>query len=109
MRREAAHLAFGGKTGMLYLNVLLTVKNPADVEAVKALLQEAAGHSRQEAGCERFEVYQSTTDATKFFLNEHWTDQAAIDGHRQGHAYTQIYQPRVIPLVLREGHPSNLL
>jgi quinol monooxygenase YgiN len=94
---------------MLYLNVVLTVGDPANVETVKGLLQEAARHSRQEPGCERFEVYQSTTDPAKFFLNEHWHDQAAIDGHRKGHAYTQIYQPKVIPLVTREGHPSNLL
>jgi quinol monooxygenase YgiN len=94
---------------MLYLNVVLTVNDPANVETVKGLLQEAARHSREEPGCSRFEVYQSTADPTKFFLNEHWLDQAAIDGHRKGHAYTQIYQPKVIPLVTREGHPSNLL
>jgi quinol monooxygenase YgiN len=94
---------------MIYLNVLLTVKNPADVERVKRLLVEAAGHSRQEPGCKRFEVYHSTADATRFMLNEHWESQASIDGHRKAHAYTQIYQPQVLPLVTREGHPSELL
>jgi len=94
---------------MIYLNVLLTVKNPADVETVKGLLIEAARHSREEPGCARFEVYHSTAEPTKFILNEHWESQAAIDGHRQGFPYTQIYQPKVIPLVTREGHPSNLL
>jgi len=94
---------------MLYLNVLLTVKDRKDVETVRNLLIEAAGHSRAERGCARFEVYHSTADDTKFILNEHWESQEAIDGHRQGHAYTQIYQPKVIPLVTREGHPSNLL
>jgi len=86
---------------MLHLNVLLTVKDPKDVETVKNLLIEAA--------CARFEVYHSTADETKFILNEHWESQEAIDGHRKGHAYTQIYQPKVIPLVTREGHPSQLL
>ena len=94
---------------MLHLNVLLTVKDRKDIETVKNLLIEAAGHSRSEPGCARFEVYHSTADDTKFILNEHWESQQAIDGHRQGHAYTQIYQPRVIPLVTRDGHPSNLL
>jgi quinol monooxygenase YgiN len=94
---------------MLYLNVLLTVKDGKDVETVKSLLVEAAGHSRREPGCARFEVYHSTADATKFLLNEHWESQAAIDAHRQGHAYTQIYQPQVLPLVTREGHPAELL
>lgn len=94
---------------MLYLNVILTVKNPADVETVKNLLVEAARNSRQEPGCKRFEVYHSTAEATKFVLNEHWESQEAVDGHRKGFAYTQIYQPQVLPLVTREGHPSNLL
>ena len=94
---------------MLYLNVLLTVKDRKDVETVKGLLLDAAKHSRGEPGCARFEVYHSTADETVFVLNEHWESQAAIDGHRQGHAYTQIYQPKVIPLVTRVGHPSNLL
>lgn len=94
---------------MFYLNVILTVKDRQDVETVKNLLAEACRHSRSEPGCARFEVYHSTTDETKFLLNEHWESQAAIDGHRQGHAYTQIYQPKVLPLVTREGHPSELL
>jgi quinol monooxygenase YgiN len=94
---------------MMYLNVLLTVKDRKDVETVKGLLMEAAKHSRSEPGCARFEVYHSTADETVFVLNEHWESRAAIDGHRQGHAYTQIYQPKVIPLVTRVGHPSNLL
>jgi quinol monooxygenase YgiN len=94
---------------MIYLNVLLTVKNPADAETVKGLLAEAARHSRAEPGCARFEVYQSANDPTRFFLNEHWESQEAIDGHRQGYPYTQIYQPKVIPLVTREGHPSTLV
>ncbi|REK13087.1 MAG: antibiotic biosynthesis monooxygenase [Planctomycetota bacterium] len=94
---------------MLYLNVLLTVKDSKDVETVKNLLIEAGKHSRTEPGCARFEVYHSTAEPTRFMLNEHWESQAAIDGHRKGHAYTQIYQPQVLPLVDREGHPSNLL
>ena len=94
---------------MLHVNVLLRVKDRKDIETVKNLLIEAARHSRSEPGCARFEVYHSTADDTMFILNEHWESQQAIDGHRQGHAYTQIYQPKVIPLVTREGHPSNLL
>ena len=94
---------------MIYLNVLLSVKDPADVPKVAQLLTEAGRKSREEPGCKRFEVYHSTADATKFLLNEHWESQEAVDGHRKAFAYTQIYQPQVMPLVTREGHPSNLL
>jgi quinol monooxygenase YgiN len=94
---------------MLYLNVLLTVKNPADVESIKGLLVEQGKHSRQEPGCSRFEVYHSTVEPTKFLLVERWESQEAVDAHRKAYAYTQIYQPKVLPLVTREGHPSELL
>ncbi len=94
---------------MLYLNVLLIVKNPADVDAVKGMLVEQGRHSRQEPGCARFEVYHSTADPTRFLLVERWESQEAVDAHRKAYAYTQIYQPKVLPLVTREGHPSELL
>ena len=94
---------------MIYLNVWLTVKNPATVDQVRALLTEQARLSRQEPGCARFEVYQSQNDPTRFLLNEHWESQAAVDAHRKAHAYTTVYQPQVLPLVEREPHPSNLV
>ena len=94
---------------MMYLNVWLTVKDPADVEKVKGLLTEAARNSRQEPGCKRFEAYHSTVEPTRFLLSEHWESQEAIDAHRKAFAYTQIYQPKVLPLVTREGHPSQML
>ena len=52
---------------------------------------------------------QPTADATRFLLNEHWESQEAVDAHRKAFAYTQIYQPKVLPLVTRDGHPSQLL
>ncbi len=94
---------------MIYLNVWLTVKNPATIDQVRGLLTEQARLSRQEPGCARFEVYQSQNDPTRFLLNEHWESQAAVDAHRKAHAYTTVYQPQVLPLVDREGHPSNLV
>ena len=94
---------------MIYLNVILTVKDPANVETVRNLLVEQGRHSRQEPGCVRFEVYHSTADNTRFILSEHWENQESLDGHRKAFAYTQIYQPKVLPLVTREGHPSNLI
>ena len=94
---------------MFHLNVIITVTNPSDVPAVRELLIQQGEHSRKEPGCARFEVYHSTADPTKFILNEHWESQEAIDAHRKAYAYINIYQPKVLPLVTREGHPSNLL
>ncbi len=94
---------------MIYLNVLLTVKDPANIGRVRELLLEQGRLSRQEPGCMRFEVYQSQSDPARLFLNEHWESQAAVDAHRKALAYTTVYQPQVLPLVDREGHPSDLV
>ena len=37
--------------------------------------------SRQDAGCEQFEVFQSVADPDKLVLLELWKDQAALDAH----------------------------
>jgi quinol monooxygenase YgiN len=94
---------------MLYLNIWLTVKDPADVERVSSLLAEQGRLSRLEPGCARFEVYQSRNDPTRFLLTEWWESQAALDKHRTAQAYTTVYHPQVLPLVNREPHPSKLV
>ena len=37
--------------------------------------------SRQDAGCEQFEVFQGVSDPGKLVLLELWKDQAALDAH----------------------------
>ena len=37
--------------------------------------------SRQDSGCEQFEVFQSVFDPDKLVLLELWKDQAALDAH----------------------------
>ena len=94
---------------MIFINVVLTVKDPKDVAEIQSLLSEQGRLSRHEPGCVRFEVYHSQTDDRVFLLNEHWSDQAAIDAHRKATAYTTIYQPKVLPRVDRVPHPSTLI
>lgn len=94
---------------MIYINVVLTVKDPKDIDEIAKLLSEQQRLSREEPGCLRFEVYHSQNDRKVFILNEHWSDQAAIDAHRKAFAYTTVYAPKVIPLVDRTPHPSDLV
>jgi quinol monooxygenase YgiN len=94
---------------MLCLHVWLKVKDPADIEAIRAHLAEQGRLSRCEPGCLRFEVYQSNNDPARFLLAERWESQAALDEHRKAKAYTTIYQPHVLPKVEREPHPSTLV
>jgi quinol monooxygenase YgiN len=94
---------------MLYLNLWLTVNDPADAAKVRELLVAASRLSRSEPGCLRWEAYQSNTDPNRFLLHERWESQGALDEHRKAQAYTTIYQPQILPLVTREAHPSTLV
>lgn len=94
---------------MIYANILLTVNDPADIGKVQSLLSEQGRLSRGEPGCERFEVYHSESDPSTFLLIERWSDQAALDRHREARAYQTIYKPQVLPLVDRVPHVSSLV
>ena len=92
---------------MIYNNVFLTVKNEADIVTVSELLKEQCRLSREEPGCERFEVYQSQNDRSLFILVEQWESQEHLDAHREATSTQTIYRPKVIPLVDRVPHPSD--
>jgi quinol monooxygenase YgiN len=94
---------------MIYNNVLLTVNREEDVEQVGELLAEQARRSSEEPGCVRFEVYHSQADRLHFLLVEQWQTQQDLDLHKQAKAFTELYIPKVIPLVSRVPHPSGLL
>lgn len=94
---------------MICVNIILTVNDPADVDEIRGLLAEQGRLSRAEPGCLRFEVYHSQNDRQTFILNERWADAAALDVHRTAKAYTEIYQPQVLPRVTRVPHPADLV
>lgn len=94
---------------MRCLTILLTVRESADVPAVRDHLVRAMTLSRREPGCERFDVYHSEAEPRRFTLVEHWASPEDLERHRSAEAYTQVYKPLVMPLVEREGHPSVLL
>ncbi len=94
---------------MHYLRVWLTVNQADQVDRIATLLAEAGRLSRQEPGCERFEVYHSATDPRCFLLVEDWVDEAAWQAHRRAQAFTEIYQPLVLPHVTRQPHVCQLL
>ena len=94
---------------MFHINVLLKVKDLSDIEEIRQLLGRCQELSRQEEGCERFEVYQSQAEEDRFFLCEHWSDRAAWEAHKEREAFGQLYAPLVMPRVEREPHISTLL
>jgi len=94
---------------MFCINVLLTVKDAADVARVAELLRECGRRSRQEPGCVSYDAFHSQAEPKLFLLIERWADEAAWQAHRQGAAVQEIYLPQVIPLVDRVPHISTLL
>ncbi len=94
---------------MFYINVWRTVKDAAKTAEVRELLAEACRLSRLETGCERFEVYHSRADERKFLLCERWQSEQAWKDHRNEKAFKEIYEPKVLPLVDRDPHISDLI
>lgn len=94
---------------MFCINVWLTVKDSADIVAVAGLLAEATLWTRKEPGCLRFEVYHSESDPKKFLLVERWEQKSDWETHRTAKAFSEIYAPKVLPLVDREPHISTLV
>lgn len=94
---------------MIYLNIILTVSDEANVAKVQQLLTELVGLCREEPGCIRYDIYHSQNDAKVFIINEWWESAEALDLHRTATGYLTIYKPQVLPLAERVPHPCDLL
>jgi quinol monooxygenase YgiN len=86
---------------MIRAMVTLTVHDDGDVSKIKQWLAEHGELSRAEPGCVRFEAYQSQQVPSTFYLCEFWETAEALDAHRQAKGFTEIYQPKILPLVER--------
>jgi len=92
---------------MVYNNVILTVRSSSDIDNVRELLAEQARLSSEEPGCVRFEVYHSQIERHQFFLVEQWASEEDLVRHKEAKAFTELYIPKVIPLVDRAPHLSD--
>ena len=89
---------------MINNDVLLTVRNESDVDTVRELMVEQGRLSREEPGCLRFDVFHSQSDPRVFILIEQWESEQHLEEHREAKACTEIYKPKVLPLVDRVPH-----
>ena len=94
---------------MVYTNVILNLKNIDDAKKVSGMLTTLAEMSRDEPGCDRFEVYHSQSAARIFMLVERWLTQELLDDHRKADSFAVFYMDNVIPLVERVPHPCTLI
>jgi quinol monooxygenase YgiN len=70
----------GGKAMPVRLVVAFNAVSGKGAELAQAM-KARCEVSRQDAGCEQFEVFQSVSDPDKLVLLELWKDQAALDDH----------------------------
>ena len=75
---------------MFALNVVLTVRQEADIERVAQLLTECVRFSREEEGCLMYEACHSQTDPRIFMLCERWASEEAWKAHREQRAYKEF-------------------
>jgi len=94
---------------VVYLIVVLVAKDVDDVAELLKLLATQVRLSREEPGCLRFEAYESQSVPGTFFVVEQWESEAALDQHRQAEAITNVYVPRILPLVDRYLHVCSVL
>ncbi|WP_295693896.1 putative quinol monooxygenase [Lapillicoccus sp.] len=64
------------------LNVIALIPaKPGSEAVVRAALTELVGHTRQEEGCLKYELFESQATPGTFVTVEEWTSQAALDAH----------------------------
>lgn len=95
---------------MFQILVMLHVEKPSDIQTVAGLLKDVSEITlKEEPCCKKLDVYHSQADPHLFVLCEQWDTKSAWEAHRHERAFKEIYQPRVLPLVRREPHISQLI
>jgi len=64
---------------VLAVTWMAKVGHEAEVAAIFSKLTEA---SRQEPGCQMFQVHRHKTEPRRFFIYEQYKDDAALEAHR---------------------------
>jgi quinol monooxygenase YgiN len=54
---------------------------PETADALRQILQDLVGPSRDEAGCLSYELFRNQDSSVEFVTVEQWVDQAAVDAH----------------------------
>ena len=80
------------ETEMIRLNVFVTT-SPENLAEVVEGLNALAAASRAEAGCDGYEIFQSTVEPTRLVIVETWASDAALEAHQKTPHYTTILPP----------------
>jgi quinol monooxygenase YgiN len=61
--------------------VALITAKPGSEDVVREALTTLLGHTREEEGCLRYDLFESAAAPGTFVTVEEWTGQEALDGH----------------------------
>lgn len=73
-------------------------------DAVAAAIGDVVPPTRAETGCVSIDAYRSVQDPDLFFINSHWTDEAAFEAHA-ALPHTMAFVTRVTGLI---DHPLEV-
>ena len=71
---------------------------PERVPQLRATLDVMVEHTRQEPGCEIYDLYESDEDGTRFHLFERYTNTDALEAHR-GTEHYKAYRAKLPELL----------
>ncbi len=77
---------------MIRLNVAVTT-TPEHLSEVVAGLNALAAASRAEAGCDGYEIFQSTIEPTRLIIIETWAGDEALAIHNESNHFKTILPP----------------
>ena len=64
----------------VYLTAILQAK-PGSIDLLKSLLDDLVIASNQEQSCIQYELYQDSTDESRFIFRETWASEAGLLTH----------------------------
>ena len=72
-----------------------------------ALMKNHARLSRQEDGCQQFDVIQAQDNPNHVLFVEAWRDQAALDNHAKGPMPGATYRDWILGRKVARGAPAD--
>jgi len=75
-----SHLPQREENKMIKIMARISSQSGAE-SSMRDILQDLVGPSRNEAGCQSYELFQDEENPLEFVTIEHWAEQAAADAH----------------------------
>mgnify|MGYP002624467015 FL=1 len=82
---------------MIRLNAFFELKDGVSTDQLTAITNELVEKSRQDKGCQGYDLFQSTTSPQVFMFCESWENDACLEEHSNAPHFTSAV-PQIGPL-----------